>query len=42
MYYFIINFIVAVESLSHVRLFATPWTACQASCFLGFAQIHVH
>ena len=32
MYYFVIKFIVAVESLSRVRLFVTPWTAaCQAS-----------
>ena len=23
------NFVVAVQSLSHVQLFATPWTAAQ-------------
>ena len=42
--------IVAVWSLSHVQLFATPWTAaCQASlfftvlyCLPEFAQTHVH
>ena len=38
--------VVAVQSLSHVQLFVTPWTAvCQASVlhYLSeFAQIHVH
>ena len=36
----------SVQSLSHVRLFATPWTAAhQASLsiiILEFTQIHVH
>ena len=40
-----IKFLV-VQSLCHVQLFATPWTAaCQASLsftILEFAQIHVH
>ena len=31
----LINYVVFVQSLSHVRLFATPWTAaCQASLCL--------
>ena len=30
--YFVNQFLTSVQSLSHVRLFATPWTiACQAS-----------
>ena len=30
---------VVVQSLSHVQLFATPWsTACQASLYLTFSQ----
>ena len=37
----------SVQSLSHVQLFATPWTAaCQASLFITnspeFTQTHVH
>ena len=40
-------YISSVQSLSHVGLFATPWTAaCQASLvhhrILEFTQIHVH
>ena len=38
--------VVVVQSLSHVRLFVTPWTAaCQDSVFHylpEFAQTHVH
>ena len=39
--------VVLVQSLSHVRLFATPWNAaCQASLSFTisqeFAQMHVH
>ena len=39
---------VVVQSLSHVWLFVTPWTACSRPSFpvlhylLEFAQIHVH
>ena len=34
---------VAVQSLSQVRLFATPWTAArQASFNISLAQTHVH
>ena len=38
---------VVVQSLSHVLLFATPWTAArQASLFItnswGFTKTHVH
>ena len=30
------------QSLSHVQLFATPWTiACQASLFMGILQVRV-
>ena len=40
------NIRVVVQSLCHVRLFVTPWTAaCQASLSfttLGLAQTHVH
>ena len=32
--YYMISFISSIQSLSHVQLFATPWTAaCQASLF---------
>ena len=38
--------VVAVQSLSHVQLFATPWTAVRQASVLHylseFAQIHVH
>ena len=40
--------LVVVQSLSHVRLFATPWTACSVPGFpvlhqlLEFAETHVH
>ena len=38
---------VAAQSLSHVQLSATPWTAAQQASlsftrFLDYAQIHVH
>ena len=38
---------VAVQSLSCVRLFVTPWSAAHQGfpvlhCLLEFAQIHVH
>ena len=42
------SYLVVVQSLSHVRLFATPWTACSMPGFpvlhqlLEFAQTHVH
>ena len=33
------HFVVAVQSLSHVRLFVTPWTAaCQASLSITNSQ----
>ena len=33
------HFVVAVQSLSHVRLFVTPWTAaCQASLSFSISQ----
>ena len=33
------NYIVVVQLLSHVRLFATPWTAaCQSSLFFPISQ----
>ena len=39
--------VVAVQSLSHIRLFATPWTAAQPGFpvllhLLDLAQAHVH
>ena len=35
---FVIN-IVRVQSLSHVRIFAAPWTvACQAPLSMGFPR----
>ena len=41
-----VGLIVVVQSLSHVQLFVTPWTAaCQTSVLhylLEFAQIYVH
>ena len=42
------TFVVVFQSLIHVWLFATPWTACSIPGFpvlhylLEFAQIHVH
>ena len=42
------SYLVVVQSLSHVRLFAAPWTACSTPGFpvlhqlLEFAQTHVH
>ena len=41
---FFIFLYVGVQSLSHVWLFVTPWTAaCRVlHCLLEFAQIHVH
>ena len=41
-------FVVVVQSLSHVRLFETPWTAARpasqsfALSLSEFAQTHVH
>ena len=36
-------FVIVVQLLSCVQLFAIPWTAVhQASYFLEFAQTHVH
>ena len=46
--YIFYTFVVVVQSLIHVWLFATPWTACNTPGFpvlhylLEFAQIHVH
>ena len=45
-FYHLVQF-SSVQSLSHVRLFATPWTAaCQASLshqqLLKLVQTHVH
>ena len=42
-----INIVVAVQSLSRVQLFATPWTAARQTSpvphhLLEFAQTHVH
>ena len=31
-----INVFSSVQSLSHVQLFATPWTAAHQSAYLGF------
>ena len=33
-----LSFISSVQSLSHVQLFMTPWTACQASLFITNSQ----
>ena len=47
-YYWVYSHAVAVWLLSHLQLFATPWTVCSipgTSVFhyhLEFAQIHVH
>ena len=42
----VITFTVVLQSLSHVQLFATPWTAARwaplSFTVLEFAQIHVH
>ena len=40
-------FVVFVQSLCHVQLFATPWTVAyqaplSSSCLPEFPQIHVH
>ena len=38
----IVQMTVVVQSLSHARLFATPWTAARQPSLLEFAQIYVH
>ena len=39
-------YVVVVQSLSHVQLFTTPWTAARQAplsfCLLEFAQVQVH
>ena len=41
--FLLVETLVAVHSLSHARLFVTPWTAAyQASPSPEFAETHVH
>ena len=46
--FFVFSVLLVVQLLSHIQLFAVPWTACSKPGFLvlhsllEFAQTHVH